>query len=327
MHKMKSFADVMAAAGVPLTDDELVDYIITRLGSAFNSIAANLTLGNASVPYSVFYSAVLSFEALQAQQAQAEEWSSSANAASRPAPYGQQQAPYGYHSHSRPQENNPQGGNRGNRPYSHQGQGRPNGNGGNGRNEGNSGGNGRNGGSNGRNGGRRYRPQCQLCGIWGHKAMDCRNRYNPEYRCANPHAGYSASTNSHENPPWYLDTGATDHLTSDLERLHVHERYGGKDQVQVANGSGLSISHIGNSCLTGSSLHLKDVLHVPHIRKNLLSVYRLVSDNDVFVEFHHHGSSTPSLSTKRHHPFVRLHLVSRSRLHSGISISFILRIM
>ena len=78
----------------------------------------------------------------------------------------------------------------------------------------------------------------------------------------------------------------SDHLTSDLERLHVYERYGGKDHVQVANGAGLSISHIGRSHLAGSSLRLNNVLHVPRISKHLLSVYHLVSDNDVFVEFH-----------------------------------------
>ena len=83
-----------------------------------------------------------------------------------------------------------------------------------------------------------------------------------------------------------MDTGATDHFTNQLERLHVHDRYGGKDQVQVANGAGLSISHIGHSNLASSSLLLKNILHVPHISKNLLSVYRLVCANDVFVEFH-----------------------------------------
>jgi hypothetical protein len=76
MHMMKSLADTMAAAGVPISNDELVDYIITRLGSAFNSIAASLTVGNQSVPYTAFYAHIISFEALQAQQAQAEGWTS-----------------------------------------------------------------------------------------------------------------------------------------------------------------------------------------------------------------------------------------------------------
>jgi hypothetical protein len=53
-------------------------------------------------------------------------------------------------------------------------------------------------------------------------------------------------------------------------------------------GAGLSIAHIGHSSLVGSSIHLKNILHVPHISTHLLLVNRLYSDNDVFVEFHHH---------------------------------------
>jgi hypothetical protein len=84
MHKMKSLADAMASAGAPVADDELIDYILTGLGSAFNPIAASLTIGNNEMTYNAFYSAVLSYEALQAQQSRSAEWMSSANAASRP---------------------------------------------------------------------------------------------------------------------------------------------------------------------------------------------------------------------------------------------------
>jgi hypothetical protein len=30
---------------------------------------------------------------------------------------------------------------------------------------------------------------------------------------------------------WYIDTGATDHVTDELEKLSVHERYKGGDQI------------------------------------------------------------------------------------------------
>lgn len=99
MHKMKGFADAMAAAGALVSDDELVDHILTGLGSAYNSIAANYTVGDKAVSYSDFYSHVLSFEALQAQQVQAEGWSSSVNVVMRPNPVypggGTTYRPYG----------------------------------------------------------------------------------------------------------------------------------------------------------------------------------------------------------------------------------------
>ena len=88
MHKMKALVDTMAAAGSPIRDDELIDHILTS-GSAYNSIAASLGVSNAPMPYSSFYSLVLSFEALQAQQSASVGWTPSANAVARSGPYGQ----------------------------------------------------------------------------------------------------------------------------------------------------------------------------------------------------------------------------------------------
>jgi hypothetical protein len=64
MQQMKALSDVMAVAGSPLSNDELVNYIITGLGKEFNAITTTLTLGNKFVPYDEFYSHILSFEAL-----------------------------------------------------------------------------------------------------------------------------------------------------------------------------------------------------------------------------------------------------------------------
>lgn len=59
----------------------------------------------------------------------------------------------------------------------------------------------------------------------------------------------------------------------------------------MANGVGLSISHIGHTKIygLGTSLNLKNILHVPHINKHLLSANKLESDNDVFIEIHKHA--------------------------------------
>jgi hypothetical protein len=90
-----------------------------------------------------------------------------------------------------------------------------------------------------------------------------------------------------------------DHLMSDHAWLHLKERYGGADHVQVANGAGLSIAHIVHSSLAGSSIHLKTILHVLHLSTHLLSVNHLCSDNDVFVEFHHHFFRVKDKATRK----------------------------
>jgi histone deacetylase 1/2 len=90
------------------------------------------------------------------------------------------------------------------------------------------------------------------------------------------------------DPAWYADTGATDHLTNDLDKLTVREPYNGNDQVHTANGAGMRIHHVGQGILPTPShnLRLNDVLHVPSVTRNLLSVKKLTHDNPVFVEIH-----------------------------------------
>jgi hypothetical protein len=87
---------------------------------------------------------------------------------------------------------------------------------------------------------------------------------------------------------WYTDTGATDHITSDLNRLSVHEKYNGNEQIRTASGAGMNINRIGHATVStpSRSLFLNDVLHVPQAKKNLASVHRLAADNHAFLEFH-----------------------------------------
>ena len=58
--------------------------------------------------------------------------------------------------------------------------------------------------------------------------------------------------------------------------------------VQTANGTGMRITHVGQSIIPTPSqqLHLKNICHVPSVTRNLLSVKRLTTDNNVFFEFH-----------------------------------------
>ena len=37
---------------------------------------------------------------------------------------------------------------------------------------------------------------------------------------------------------WYVDSGATDHITNELEKVTMKEKYRGKDQIHTASGEG-----------------------------------------------------------------------------------------
>jgi hypothetical protein len=111
--------------------------------------------------------------------------------------------------------------------------------------------------------------------------------------------GYT-STGDGADPSWYLDSGATDHMTNDMERLDLQDAYKGNDQIQVVNGMHIPISDIGDSFIPGSSnsLHLKNVPHTPKISKNLVSAHKLTNDNQCFVEVHPTSFFVKDLTTR-----------------------------
>lgn len=139
----------------------------------------------------------------------------------------------------------------------------------------------------------RPKVECQICHKFGHTADKCHYRYKETYvpKKAPSTATASAllaSTSTVNDPAWYLDSGASNHLTSDLNNLSIHAEYTDGDKVQVGNGTCLSISHTDNSTIAthSSSLLLNNILCVPKITKNLLSVSQLAKDNDVYLQFH-----------------------------------------
>jgi hypothetical protein len=90
---------------------------------------------------------------------------------------------------------------------------------------------------------------------------------------------------------WYPDSGATNQFTPDASNLMDSVSLSGTDQVHIGNGQGLPITSIGAMHFTSpfepqTTLKLKNLLLVPSITKNLVSVSQFARDNNVFFEFH-----------------------------------------
>jgi hypothetical protein len=91
------------------------------------------------------------------------------------------------------------------------------------------------------------RPICQVCKKGGgHMADRCWHHFEedlvPEERTA-----VAVAIMGDNN--WYSDSGATNNITSDLEKLAVHDKYAGNDQIHAASGSGMNIRHIGHNTI------------------------------------------------------------------------------
>ena len=87
-----------------------------------------------------------------------------------------------------------------------------------------------------------------------------------------------------EDLSWYIDSGATNHITNDVGKLVNPKAYVGNEQLYVGDGNALLIEHVGSVQLTINTfepLFLNHVLHVPKITKNLLSVSKLLANNNV----------------------------------------------
>lgn len=120
--------------------------------------------------------------------------------------------------------------------------------------------------------------KCQICRKLGHLALNC--WYRMEQQAYPPQV--NTATTNHDG--WLLDSGATNHVTNNLNNLSLASDYIGTDSLIIGNGQGLRIAQVGNTTL--HSLSLPNTLYVPSIHTNLISVAKLCRDNDVIIEFH-----------------------------------------
>ncbi|KAK1412849.1 hypothetical protein QVD17_34395 [Tagetes erecta] len=127
---------------------------------------------------------------------------------------------------------------------------------------------------------------CTRCGI-GHIPSQCPNRDTTTMRGRSPTANY-ADSRSQAPSSWLPDTGSNNHVAPDLSSFEYSEPYLGEDNLHVGNGKALPILHVGSTRFHSPSktFSLKNVLHVPTIKRNLLSVQKFCHDNNVFFEFH-----------------------------------------
>ncbi|KAL0313167.1 UNVERIFIED_CONTAM: Retrovirus-related Pol polyprotein from transposon TNT 1-94 [Sesamum radiatum] len=112
---------------------------------------------------------------------------------------------------------------------------------------------------------KKIKGNCYNCGKPNHMAKDCRL---PKKSSA------CFRANLVDNPrEWWIDTGATRHICSDKEMFSTYTPINGR-KLFMGNSATSNIVGLGKVVLkmtSGKELTLIDVLHVPDIRKNLVS--------------------------------------------------------
>src|SRR4051812_25982885 len=82
-----------------------------------------------------------------------------------------------------------------------------------------------------------YENKCQICKNNNHIAKDCDWRY-AENNSQRKKVAAATDTSYGIDCNWYVDSGATNHITNELEKVNMSEKYHGHDQVHNANSVG-----------------------------------------------------------------------------------------
>lgn len=143
-----------------------------------------------------------------------------------------------------------------------------------------------------------FQGRCQWCRETGHVVGFC-----PLFRQTAPHLRPPPQVRPPYNPspqpqaqnnmiqpstqPWLVDSGASHHVRNDLQNLSLHYPYAGPDELIVGNGKGLKISKVGKLELSSATktFNCDNVLFVPNISKNIISVSKFASQNQVSIQF------------------------------------------
>ena len=126
--------------------------------------------------------------------------------------------------------------------------------------------------------------QCLFCTEWGHKQANC-----PGFLKWCLKKGEDTITLvdeslfiSYAKSTWWIDSGATIHVANSLQGFSSRRTLQrGERRIKVANGLHADAEAIGDlslELLDGFVLRLSDVLYIPSLRRNLISVSKLDDD-------------------------------------------------
>ena len=158
---------------------------------------------------------------------------------------------------------------------------------------------------------KRFKGKCVICDKPGHREKDCRKRNNQgnkkTFQANISEIGTLSKDVSDINlsvvvfevnlvgdtKEWWVDTGATRHICSNKKMFSTYHSVEHGEQLFMGNSSTARVEGKGKVILKMTSekeLTLNDVLHVPDIRKNLVSGsllskngFKLVFESDKFI--------------------------------------------
>jgi transposase InsO family protein len=117
------------------------------------------------------------------------------------------------------------------------------------------------------------------------------------------HALHAASLQQPSSGEWFMDTGASTHMTGDQGNLPIYCSSSLHDPSHIIVGNGSTVPVLGTGTTTIHSPNarfiLSNILHTPKLVKNLISVRKFTRDNACSVEFDPSGFSVKDLRSRK----------------------------
>jgi len=134
------------------------------------------------------------------------------------------------------------------------------------------------------------RPQCKHCNRQGHTEEKCWKKHphlNPRNKTSTDTELATTLTlsQSQSHSAWYLDSGATKHITNSRNHYTSYRNY--HISVQQGNGDTITTHGIGDIQLQTNTgkINIRNVLYAPEIITNLLSISKITDNPDIKIVF------------------------------------------
>ncbi|KAI5325275.1 hypothetical protein L3X38_034349 [Prunus dulcis] len=135
--------------------------------------------------------------------------------------------------------------------------------------------------------------KCYFCERTGHLKRECHKykrwveKKKTKGKSNSVSVCFESSSINIPSNSWWIDTGSSIHIANSLQDFISQSKPSrDHDHVFLGNGKKVAVLAVGSvqlQLVSGFSLVLKDVAYVPSMRRNLISVSRLVREKFIFV--------------------------------------------
>lgn len=135
-----------------------------------------------------------------------------------------------------------------------------------------------------------HKKKCNICSKW-HAGICNKKPNDGEQKNAQgsgkEKSAFSAIAMKAEHADsngWYLDSGASSHMTPN-ESIMINKKTANINEIIAANSSRMPVKSAGNAVLhyQGNEIKVYDIMHVPDLTVNLLSIFKMVSKGNTII--------------------------------------------